>query len=202
MTAAVADYRDSIDAILATAVDVSTWTTAIKDQALRSALAEYDEYFAYESSLTVGSTDHSQDVSSITGVKDVLAVAYPWADGVDFATRQQRWRYVADQTIYFEEVEPLAGETVRVRHTRAHTLNGLDSALSTMVPDRHQQLLATLAASYACVLRLRQVSENPAIPEQTAGVLEEVSRRLADAASRLFTRARSAEPASWMEIGL
>jgi hypothetical protein len=202
MTAGLADYRDSIDAILATAVDSSTWTTAIKDQALRTALAEYDEHFAYESSLTVSSTGRAQDISALAGLKDVLAVAYPWTDGADFATRQQRWRYVADQTIYFESVEPQSGEVMRVRYTQGHTLESLDSAAATTVPDRHQQLLATLAASYACVLRLRQVSENPAIPEQAAEVLHGVSRRLGDAAALLFTRARTTEPAAWKEIGL
>lgn len=202
MTADLADYRESIDAILATAVDSSTWSTAIKDQALRSALAEYDEHFTYEASLTVSSTGREQDISSIAGVKDVLAAAYPWTDGADFATRQQRWRYVADQSIYFEGVEPHAGETLRVRYTKAHTLKDLDSAAATTVPDRHRQLLATLAASYACTLRLRQIGENPAIPDQAAEVLAEVSGRLAAAAGHLFVRARSAEPVAWQEIGL
>ena len=115
----LADYRGSIDGILATAVDTSTWTTAIQDQALRSALAEYDEHFAYETSLTVSATGHEQDLSSIAALKDVLAVAYPWTAGACLAARQQRWRYVADQTIYVESVEPRAGDVLRVRHTRS-----------------------------------------------------------------------------------
>ena len=39
MTADLAAYRTTVDALLATAVDASTWTDAIKDQALRQALA-------------------------------------------------------------------------------------------------------------------------------------------------------------------
>ncbi len=48
MTADLAAYRTTVDALLATAVDASTWTDAIKDQALRQALAEYDDHFVYE----------------------------------------------------------------------------------------------------------------------------------------------------------
>ena len=202
MAAELSDYRSSIDAILATAVDASTWTTDIKDQALRLALAEYDEHFTYETSFTVTVAGSEQDVSSVSGIKDVLAASYPWTTGADFATRQQRWRYSADQTIYFENMTPSVGEVVRLRHTMAHAIKDLDAAASTTVPDRHQQLLSTLAASYACFLRLRQVSENPAIPERAAHTLDRVSRQLADAASRMFTRARSSQPATWLELGL
>ncbi len=202
MTANLDDYRNSIDAILATAVDASTWTTAIKDQALRSALAEYDEHVAYECSVTVTTAGATQDMSSVSEVKDVLAVAHPWSEGADFATRMQRWRYVADQVIYFETAMPSVGDLLRVRHTKWHTIADLDSAAATTVPDRHQQLLATLAASYACTLRLRQMSENPAIPSQAVQTLQLVSRRLAVSAGLLFNRIRSTQPAVWVEIGM
>ena len=202
MTADLSDYRDAIDAMLASAVDASTWTTAIKDQSLRFALSEYDEHFTYETSLTVSTTGYTQDISSVTAMKDILAVAYPWTDGADFATRQRRWRYSDDQTIHFEDMLPSSGEVMRLRHTKAHAIKDLDSATATTVPDRHQQLLAALAASYACVMRLRQVGENPAIPRDAREVLEATSRQFAETASRLFTRARAAQPAVWLEIGL
>lgn len=202
VTAALADYRESVQALLATAVDASIWTTVLIDQALRTALQEYDQHFIYESSLTVSVAGHAQDVSSLVDLKDVVAVAYPWTDGVDFARRQQRWRYVDCQRIYLEDVAPVAGQNLRLRYKRAHTIDDLDAATETTVPDVHQQMLSLLAASYACVLRQRQVSENPAIPDHTAKILTSVSKQLANAAALLMNRTSSAQPATWQEIGL
>jgi hypothetical protein len=49
----LAGYRTDLDNLLATAVDSSTWTTAIKDQALREALAEFNMQLVYETDFTV-----------------------------------------------------------------------------------------------------------------------------------------------------
>ncbi len=202
MTADLAAYRIAVDALLATAVDASTWTDAIKDQALRQALAEYDDYFVYETSVTVTSDGANQDLSSISALKDILSVAYPWSDEADFAACQQRWRYAADQTIYVETVTPQAGQVMRVRYTKQHVIEGLDAAAATSVPDSHQVLLATLAAAFACTLRCRQLSENPAIPEHAFAALSAVAIHYRSQAADLLRTARITDNPSWSGIGL
>lgn len=202
MASDLAGYRAALDAILATEVDASTWTTAIKDQALRHALMEYDRYFVYETTFTVASSGATQDLSGISALRDILAIAYPWVEGADFATRQQCWRMVADQTISLETATPEVGETLRVRYTKQHAIKDLDSATSTTAPDRHQALVATLAASFACVLRSRQLSENPAIPEEAIASLMTTARYYRTQAADLLQRASGGRDVKWGEIGL
>ena len=202
MTADLAAYRTTVDALLATAVDASTWTDAIKDQALRQALAEYDDHFVYETSVTVTSGGAYQDLSSVDALKDIQAVAYPWSDEADFAARQQRWRYAADQTIYVETATPQAGQAMRVRYTKRHEIEDLDAATATSVPDGHQLLLATLAAAFACTLRCRQLSENPAIPEHALAALAGAATHYRTQAAYLLRTARIANNPAWSRIGL
>jgi len=202
MTADLAAYRTTVDALLATAVDASTWTDAIKDQALRQALAEYDDHFVYETSVTITSGGANQDLSSMDALKDILAVAYPWSDEADFAACQQRWRYAADQTIYVETVTPQAGQVMRVRYTKRHAIEDLDAATATSVPDGHQLLLATLAAAFACTLRCRQLSENPAIPEHALAALADAAAHYRTQAAVLLRTARIAYNPVWSQIGL
>lgn len=202
MATDLAGYRTALDAVLATAVDAATWTTAIKDQALRQALAEYERHFVYETSVTVTSSGPIQDLSGISAVGDILAVAYPWSEGADFAARQQHWRITADLTICLESATPQAGETLRVRYTKQHAIKDLDAATATTVPDRHQALVSALAASFACVLRSRQLSENPAIPEQAIVSLMAAAQHYRTLAADLLQRVGGAHGATWREIGL
>lgn len=202
MAADLAGYRAALDAILATAVDASTWTTGIKDQALRHALAEYDRHFVYEATFTVASSGAIQDLSSISALRNILAVAYPWSDGADFAARQRRWRMVADQTIYLEAAMPQAGETLRVRYTKGHAIKDLDAATSTTTPDRHQTPVAMLAAAFACVLRSRQLSENPAIPEEAIASLMATARHYRTQGADLLQTVSGEHSVRWVGVGL
>ena len=198
----LANYRTLLDQILATAVDDATWTDAIFDQALRLALANYNDRFVYETSFEVLTTGYSQNLSTISALRDILAVAYPWSDGASFASLSRRFRTTADLTVYFDGCQPADGEFIRVRHTKQHTIDDLDSAAATTVPDRHATLLATYAASHACRLRRRQLSENPAIPDYALAALTTAATDLYIQATDLLRTARIADNPSWQFIGL
>jgi hypothetical protein len=204
MAFALTDTRSDIDNLLATAVDSSTWTTAIKDEAARQALRQYDDLPVYEASFTVSSAGEAQDLSSLTDLKQVLSLAWPWSDGAHFDSLLVRWRYTTDQTVYIEDGEPAVGDLIRVRYKKLHRLNNLDSAVSTTVPDRHRLLLALLAAAWACELRIRQLTENPAIPTEAIRHLGDLAQRLRIEAQE---RSRSVQTLpgagiSWSTIGL
>lgn len=198
----LAGYRTLLDQILATAVDSSTWTTVIKDQALRYALTAYDDRFTYETSFTVTVTGYEQDLSGMTALRDILALSYPWSDGASFASLQRRFRVTADLTVLFTECQPAIDEVIRVRHTINHAIKDLDSAAATTVPTRHQTLLATHAAAWACHLRLRQLSENPAIPEHAIRTLTAIANQFHIEATDLLRTARIADNPAWQTIGL
>jgi hypothetical protein len=201
---ALTDYRSDLDNLLATAVDSSTWTTAIKDEALRHALLEYNELNVYESSFTVSNSGEEQDLSSLTALNQILSLAWPWSDGEVYEHRLVRWRYTANQTVYIEDGEPNANDLIRVRYTRLHAIQNLDGAAATTVPDRHRLLIGLLACAWASDLRIRQLSENPAIPKEAIRHLVDLAARFRAEASRRFHTIQTlpGPGPSWPTLGL
>ena len=198
----LASYRTLVGQILATAVDSSTWTTEIIDDALRHAMNLYNRLPVYEISFTVASTDREQDLSTITDIDEVLAVAYPWSDGADFAARMRDIRSVADQTIYFEDTEPQEDEVIRVRYTKQHKIKDLDSAATTNIATRHARIVGLAAASHACVTRFRQLSENPATPKEALDALRLAASAYMDEAREHIANHRRGVNPHWTGIGL
>lgn len=177
----LAEFRTRLDALLATAVDAATWPDGLKDEALLRGLWDYDAALIYETSLTLSVDGHAQDVGTIHALDDVLAVAWPWRDGDCFSGLAVRWRWAGDHLLYLEtHARPQAGDVLRLRHTCRHTILGLDGALTTSVPQRHTLLVSLAAALWAIDLRLRQISENPALPQQSGPLLQALRRELHD----------------------
>lgn len=196
------DYHADLDGLLATAVDAATWTTALKDAALRLALREYDARLVYETSLPVITPGPEQDLSGIAGLDAVLALAYPWLEGADFASRTVCWRYAGDQTVLLEGVSPQVGQVIRVRHTVVHTIEALDGATATTVPERHRPLIGLAAAAWCCDLRVRQVSENPAITEDAAQVLDDLADHFRTKVQQWLSHAQTGGVLRWAGVGL
>lgn len=185
----VTTYRANLDALLATAVDGASWPNTLKDEALARGLWDFDAILIYESSLTVVTGGHEQDVSVIAALDEVLAVAWPWHTGANFTRQTVRWRTLGDRLIYLETPSaPQVGDVVRVRHTCRHTIDGLAGEPATTVPGRHAPLVTLAAALWAIELRLRQISENPALPQQTATALHTLRRTLEERYNRGLAR--------------
>jgi hypothetical protein len=202
MPALLADYRSELDNLLATAVDSSTWTTAIKDEAIRRALEEYNDFLIYESSFTVIDTGHEQDLSSLTALDQILAIATPWSNTSTFSLYLKAFRTISYQIIRIEQHEPAAGDLIRVRHTKKHTIQNLDSAVATTIPDNHKRMLSLGAAGWACDLRIRQISENPAIPKEAATQLRLIREEFMDRFQRALSNAQQRIAPAWSQIGL
>jgi hypothetical protein len=198
----LADYRADLDGLLATAVDAATWTTALKDEALRLALRELDARLVVETSVTVTTGGASQDLSGIANLDEVLALAYPWSEGASFVQRTVRWRYIGDQVVELEGCRPRPGEVIRVRHTQVHTLQDLDGAAATTVAERHRRLVGLAAAAWCCELRRRQVSENPATAPGAAHLLAELADHFRAAFAAHLTRAQTGGVLTWETIGM
>jgi hypothetical protein len=208
MSFTLTDARADLDALLATAVDAATWTNALKDAALRMALAAIGTHGpVYESTVTLAAGGAEQDLAALLpGLLTVESLAWPWSDGAPFAAQVAAWRPIgAPGCVRFEEGGgiPAAGDAVRVRHRIAHTLDGLDGAAATTVPDAYRLTLAAGAAGAACALRLRQIGENPAIPAAAAEALEAAQARYArDFAEMLALLAAHGPRPAWPGIGL
>jgi hypothetical protein len=198
----IADYRTDIDNLLATAVDSSTWTTAIKDQGLRMALDELNDHLIYEASFTVTIAGYEQDLSAIVGLNQVRLVAYPWVDGSDFSGCLAEWRVTGINKIYLTRVQPAVGEILRVRYSKSHTISGLDAAVATTVADRDRSLVGWWGAAFACDLRIRQISENPALPAAAAGTLRLTSAQYKGRATEMMSHVPVLGRTRWGSIGL
>lgn len=195
-------YRTHLDNILATAVDASTWTDAIFDQSLRQALQELNSLLVYEETFTVASTGYEQTIS-ITDLLSITALAWPWYDGFDFHHHMVPWRLVEPPNkVYFIHAEPQSGDSIRVRFNKEHHIENLDSATSTTVPDTAEQLTALLAAEQACTLRIRQISENPAIPQRAMTHLQAAAADFREQAQRFRNVYPAAGPIRWGDMGL
>jgi hypothetical protein len=203
MPTILADYRTDLDNFLATAVDSSTWTTALKDEALRQALADLDGHLVYETTFTVVSAGYEQDLSAIPALYQVLALAYPWPEGARFEEHScVSWRLTGPNRVYFEHREAQAGDAIRVRYAMRHAIDDLDAAAATTVPEQLRRTLVRGAAAYCCELRIRQLSENPAEPKEAPSLL----RQLADSWRAEFhadlSRTSTRRHVSWSSIGL
>jgi hypothetical protein len=171
----LATYRTELQALLATAVDSSSWPNALLDQALRLGLADTDAQLVYEESCVVSAGGYHQDMSAVPGLRAVLALAYPWQEGDRFGLQLTAWRWAGPRQVVLAHAAPQAGETIRVRFAKNHTIADLDGAATTTVPDHARAMVLVAAAAWACDLRRRQLSENPALPERAAPLLAEVS---------------------------
>ena len=71
------------------------------------------------------------------------------------------------------------------------------------MPDAHRRLLALAAGAHALQLRLRQISENPALPHQAASDLRALHAQLNDEAGELMEALCGAgRSLLWAQVGL
>jgi hypothetical protein len=203
MPAVLADYRTELDNLLAVAVDSSTWTTAIKDEAIRRALEEYNDALVYETSFTVTSSDYQQDLSTLSALGQILVIAYPWTADAPFAGRIIPFRTVDYQIVCLEiRQKPAVNDVLRVRYTKKHTIQNLDAAAATTIPDNHKRVLNLGAAGWACDLRIRQISENPAIPKDAANQLRQLREEYMDRFQRALGTTQQRIIPAWNSLGL
>lgn len=198
----LADYRTDLNDLLATVVDSSTWTTALLDEALRRGLDELNVLLVYETSFTVATGGYEQDLSSITDIHSVLAVAYPWQEGWDFGRLLATWRIVGPHKIAFTMAKPAAGEIIRVRYFKRHKIDDLDSAAETTVPEMCRSLVGLWSAAFACEMRRRQLSENPARPSDAGRMLGELAACFRQRAQKATSQIPPLGRLRWGSLGL
>ena len=122
------------------------------DEALRWAIQRYSEVNPdrTEISLTLAATGREVDISSITDYVQIYRVWWDY-DSADPAYPPD-WRafeqWPGDILFIKDGSEPATGEVVRVFYTRVHTLDGLDSASATTLPDDAETLIVTGACGY------------------------------------------------------
>jgi hypothetical protein len=177
MALTLADYREQMRGVLATALDASTWTDALLDAGLRSALLYLAERLPPVEVTLTCVAGRTQPLTALPDLLTLAAVGWPW-DDAEGVWRGVRWRWVGSAAIHIESGVPVAGDGLRLRYWRRLTVSGLDGATATTLPDRHADLVATGAAGYALLGRVRQMGENPAVPKAAAATYVQVAGAL------------------------
>lgn len=147
----VTELRAETRAVLAALPTDAALDDAALDQALREGLAMLDELLPPAEETLPAGGGPTLSLDPLPDLRHLLAVAYPWTPGADFAQRCRPFRWVDRRAVAFAAAAPAAGEPVLVRYQRAHRLAGLDGAEAGTFPERAREALALAAA--ACALR-------------------------------------------------
>lgn len=188
---------------LAASGDSTTWPDALLTDALRQALDDFARQGTiYESSFTVTTAGHEQDLSAVAQLHSLLAVAWPWDDDVPFWRRTVDFRIVNGATVRIERGEPAVDDLLRLRYRKLHEIENLDSAAATTLSAHEERIILWLAAGRACLLRALDLAEDPSAADGAVAALEKQGAGYLDTAWSLLIDNSSGGPVVWREIGL
>jgi hypothetical protein len=145
--------RDRVEQVLSDTGN-ATWSTAALDEAIRHALDEYTQVNPDTdlATLTLSAAGREISISTLSYLS-ILRVWWDY-DSTDPGYPPQ-WRnfevWPGDILYINDDDEPDATDIVRIWYTTRHTLNGLDSASTTTLPEEHTSLIVTGAAAQAAL---------------------------------------------------
>jgi len=130
------------------------------DEGIRWAIYRYTEVYPYhtEDSITLEADGREIDISDLTGYIDILRV---WTDyDSDDPTYPPAWRnfelWPGDLLYLPDGDDPETDDVIRIFYTAPHTLNGLDSAEATTIPERDINLIVAGATGFVAEERVQE----------------------------------------------
>jgi hypothetical protein len=137
------------------------------DEAIRLILSEFSDAYPYsaDDTLTLAADGREIDISSLTGLLNIVEVMWPY-DSTDWPHDVvSDWRLLYDEgvaTLLFDRVdggEPVTGEKVRLRWNKLQEIKDLDSAAATTLQDEHISMFVIGCAGQAAMLRVIDLVE-------------------------------------------
>jgi hypothetical protein len=168
---AIATYRTAILALL-TDAGLATFSNNDVDAALKWALAEYSLkrplIRTYQFDVISTTSMHVMPADFIT--RHITKVELYDADP-DNIIELPHYAFIRDEQWLISTRQAVeAGETLQVSYSAVHTIDGLDSAAGTTVPDSDEPLLQQGGAGHACLMRARNrietINMNPDVLKQ------------------------------------
>ena len=160
----LADYQVRISQVLEDP-DNSRYSADLIGEALRWALDEYSKASPQvtEGVIVIAAGGREQSLASLSGITAVLEMEYPYdAARKDENLYERFGTYRRGNALYVQlngRRVPLAGESLRVRYTRNHSIDGLDGSLSTTVFDADETVVVMGAAGKAAGIRANKLIE-------------------------------------------
>jgi len=192
----LADLRDRVEATLQDGTN-ARWSTDDVDEAIRKAVEQYSRRDPNHKigTVTVSTAGREQDISSLT---DLLRVEKIWWD-YDSSTPgyPPNWRQFEmwpGSVLYIDDAdEPAVDDVIRVWYTSKHTIEDLDSATATTVPDEDIVYIVTGAAHFAAQSRAVELAETLTVDRDVVKRLKEY----AEEQGKNFRYGTGLRPPAW-----
>jgi len=195
MATTLATLTDRVEEILADTGN-AIWSSDNIEEAIRQALHEYSQVRPQEkeTSLTLAADGREVSTGTITDLIDVTEIWINY-DSTDpqYPAPIRPFRFWKDiGTIYvMGQYEPQNADVVRVFYTALHTLDDLDSATATTIPDEDDTTLAHGAAGFAAITRSVDLAEMISVDREAVKRMDTWGQqRLSDFRLHLQTIAR------------
>lgn len=171
MTHSLATLRDQVEQVLNDTTN-AVFATGEIDAAIRRALADLTAYAPARAiaSLTLSAAGREISLSSYTTLISVERVWWEYTStDPEYPPEWRDFEQWAGPILWVNDgEEPQSGDVVRIFYTAAHTLNGLDSATTTTLPDDQAALVVTGAAGYAAQSHALSIADNINVDGWTA----------------------------------
>lgn len=171
MTFKLTGIRERVEEKLADKTN-TIWSRTWLDEAIRDALFDYSQINPQDKidTVTASADTYELDISSLTGVLSVSEVWTPYtAADPEHPPHRRTFRHWFDSKIlYFPGYQVQNGDVARVFYTALQTLDGLDGASSTTLPDIDETLLVTGALGHAATSRAIDLTEKVSVGQATA----------------------------------
>lgn len=170
-SATLTTLRDRVEQVLFDTGN-AIWSTTALEESVRQALHEYSYVYPDRAAttLTLSADTRELDISSVTGLLDVLRCWLPYTSSSPEHPPNwrlfQHWRDL--QILYFSDGdEPQNAEVARLFYTKMQTLSGLDSAAATTFSAEDESMLITGAVGYAATSRSVDLQEQITLTTKT-----------------------------------
>jgi hypothetical protein len=158
------DFRDRIELMLMDTGN-AIWDVSTIDIALDDAMTEYNlaTQLHMETVITLPGDGREIALSGLTGLQAVLDVWWPYDSDAEAETwppnRVRGWRLWWDdaQPVLILEIkdssQPQLDDEMRIWYSKLHTIQDLNSADSTTLPQHHYRIVELGAAGYCAMSR-------------------------------------------------
>lgn len=159
----------------------ATWATGDIDEAIEKALEEYNRHSPVLklATLTLASTGREVDISSLTTLIRVIKVWHPYdSSDPSWPPNWVQFDVYPGSILHIDSpTEPATNDKVRVWYTAPATINGLNAATSTTIPEDDVTYLINGALYYACHMRSIEIAEDLAVDDDVNDRIQEVGEQ-------------------------
>jgi len=195
-SATLTTLRDRVEAHLQDSGN-TRWSTDDLDEAIRQALEQYSRQNPNTAIGSIALTANGREISlaSLTGLLRVEKVWWDYDSSTPgYPPNWRQFQVWPGSILYVDDPsEPQNGDVVRVWYTKKHTLNALDSATATTIPDEDISYLVMGAAHFAALSRAVELSESMTTDHDVVKRLTE----WADNAGKNYRYGIAQRPPAW-----